>query len=125
MERLSKKEKGFADDYLETGNGTQSAINNYDTEDRDVAGVIASQNLRKLRIIEYLESNAESAISRIVDLSMTAENEAVKLSANKDIVDRAGFKPIERNVNLNIETKHIEGSKEKAKAFDEWYKNQL
>jgi len=47
---LTKKEKGFVKDYVKTGNGTQSALKNYDTQDEDTAGVIASQNLGKPKI---------------------------------------------------------------------------
>ncbi len=50
MNTLSKKEKGFVKDYIKTGNGTESALKNYDTEDENTAGVIASENLRKPKI---------------------------------------------------------------------------
>lgn len=48
--RYSKKEKGFIKDYIETGNGVQSALKNYDTNDYNTAGVIASENLKKPKI---------------------------------------------------------------------------
>ena len=94
--KLTKKQKGFADDYVDTGNATKSALKNYDTEDYFTAGNIASDNLKKPKIIEYIEANADNAMSRIVEISIKAKNETVKLNANKDIVDRAGFKPTER-----------------------------
>lgn len=47
---LTKKEKGFVKDFIATGNGTDAVINNYDTEDRRVAGVIASQKLDSPKI---------------------------------------------------------------------------
>lgn len=53
-DNLSKKEKGFIKDYLETGNGVQSALNNYDTEDYSTAGVIAHENLKKPKIIKAI-----------------------------------------------------------------------
>lgn len=59
-ENLTKKEKGFIKDYVETGNGTKSALNNYDTNDENVAAVIASENLRKPKIQEAIKSIAES-----------------------------------------------------------------
>jgi len=103
MTGLSKKEKGFADDYLETGNGVQSALDNYDTEDYSSAGAIASQNLKKLKIQAYLADKAESAANTVFNLSCNAENEAVRLGASKDILDRAGFKPVDKSINLNVE----------------------
>ncbi len=102
-DRLTKKEKGFVKDYLESGNGTQAALKNYDTEDENVAASIASVKLRKVKIMEYLEEKSEKAVSNIYELANGAENEAVRLSANKDILDRAGFKAVEKSVNLNVE----------------------
>lgn len=53
-EALTKKEHGFVKDYLETGNGTQAALKNYDTEDPNTAGVIAHENLRKPKIARLI-----------------------------------------------------------------------
>jgi phage terminase small subunit len=94
--KLTKKEKEFADEYLATGNGTRSALKAYDTESLRVAASIASENLTKPDIRAYIEEHASGAMSRIVELSYSAENETVKLKANQDILDRAGFKPTDR-----------------------------
>lgn len=51
--KLTKKERGFVKDYIKTGNGTESALNNYDIKSKDpenVAAAIASENLTKPRI---------------------------------------------------------------------------
>lgn len=48
--KLTRKEEGFVNDYVATGNGTQSALKNYDTDDYKTASVIASENLDKPRI---------------------------------------------------------------------------
>lgn len=50
MEELTRKQKGFVNDYLATGNGTQSALKNYDIQSSKperVASVIAVENLAK------------------------------------------------------------------------------
>lgn len=99
---LTKKEKGFVKDYLETGNATQSALRNYDTTSENVAGNIGHTNLRKAKIQAYLEEKAEKASENIYNLANDAENEAVRLNANKDILDRAGFKAVDKSVNLNV-----------------------
>lgn len=57
---LTKKQKGFVKDYIKTGNGTLSALKNYDTKDENVAGAIASENLRKPKIEEVIKSIADS-----------------------------------------------------------------
>ena len=95
-QKLSKKEKGFADDFIETGNGVQSALKNYDTEDYSTAASIASENLKKPKVKEYLESKAERASEIIFELAETSEVDSVRLNASKDILDRSGFKAFEQ-----------------------------
>lgn len=112
MNKLTKKEKGFANDYIDTGNGTQSALKNYDTESENVAGTIAFANLRKTKIQEYIASKAEDASSMIFKLSQNAEGEAIRLNASKDILDRAGYKPVEKAITLNMNIKSIDPTDE-------------
>lgn len=49
-DELTRKQKGFVKDYVATGNGTQAALNNYDTENEHTAASIASENLTKPEI---------------------------------------------------------------------------
>ena len=93
---LTKKQKEFADEYIDTGNATKSAEKTYNTSTENSAASIGSQNLRKIKIEEYLQDKAEMAVSEIFRLSQEAKNENVRLGAGKDVLDRAGFKPIER-----------------------------
>jgi phage terminase small subunit len=122
MTELSKKEEGFVKDYLETGNGTQAVLNNYDTEDPNTAGVIAWENLRKPKIQARLHDASDGAVATIVSLSQGADNENVRLAASKDILDRAGFKPVEKSINLNV-TADI--SNPKAKELADKYEDEL
>ncbi len=103
--RLTKKEKGFADKYLETGNRTQAALDVYETTDYMTAANIGSENLKKPKVIAYLESKADRAAERIVELSEQEKMLPVALGASKDILDRAGYKPIEKSVvsNFNVD----------------------
>ena len=41
--------------------------------------------------------NAAKALGRVVQLSSGAKSEYVQLEASKDLLDRAGFKPIDRS----------------------------
>ena len=105
MPTFSKKQQGFINDYLETGNGTRAALNNYNIHGKDkenIAASIAAENLRKPKIKALLDDVASDAMARIIDLSMNAENENIRLAANKDILDRAGYKPREK-VDLKTE----------------------
>jgi len=47
--KLTIKQRRFLQEYFKTGNGVQSALKVYDTKDYATAGVIASQNLKKLK----------------------------------------------------------------------------
>lgn len=124
MEKLTKKQKGFVKDYLNTGNGQESALRHYDIEGKDkeaIARSIASQNLTKLNIREAIESHAPAAQAMIYKLSQEGEAEVIRLNASRDIMDRAGFKPIDKSVNLNVD---VEGEltdevKELTKRLDE------
>jgi len=86
---LTRKEKAFADELLEGKNGTEAAKQTYNVADENSAAVVASKNLRKVKIIQYLEKQGYGAATRIVKLSKKARNETVRLNANKDILDRA------------------------------------
>lgn len=112
MPKLTKKQKGFVKDYLETGIGVQAALNNYDTTDYNTAHAIASENLQKPTIRQAIESHAENAEIMIYTLSQTADNEGVRLNASKDILDRAGYgattKVQTTNINLDITPKELE-----------------
>lgn len=73
VKRLSKKERGFINDYVETGNGVRSALKNYDTDDYKTASAIASENLTKPRILSELAilgfdtNNAKRVVGEILN----------------------------------------------------------
>lgn len=103
--RLTQKQKGFVATYLDTGNATEAALQNYDTEDRLTAASIGSENLTKPNILAYIESKAEKAAEIIFSLAQHGESDAIRLNASKDILDRAGYKPVEKSMNVNVEIK--------------------
>lgn len=117
----TKKQKGFARDYVSTGNGSEAALMNYDTKDPEVAKVIASENLTKPNVRALIDDYAERATKNIQTLAETAENEAVRLKANIDQVDRAGYKPIERSITMNVEIESPE-VKELTEKLNELYR---
>lgn len=121
--RLSLKEKKFADKFLETGNGVKAALEAYDTVNYNTAGVMAHENLKKHKIIEYIQSKAKNAASVIFELSQHSDNDNVRLNASKDILDRSGFKPVEKtqNINMNIQSDFKISEIEK-KLIDEYEK---
>jgi len=59
MNKLTKKEKNFVKEYVKTGHGVESVLKTYDTKDYSTAGNIASENLKKPKIIDAIMSIAE------------------------------------------------------------------
>ncbi len=112
-DKLTFKQKKFADKYLDTGNGREAALASYETKDPNTAGNIASTNLTKPNVIEYLKSQAQAAAERVIVLAESAENETVRLNANKDILDRSGYKAVDKvqSLNVNVNTNLSEMSK--------------
>lgn len=51
-------------------------------------------------IREHLQGSAIKAIRRIDDLIDHARSEYVRLEAAKDVLDRAGFKPVEKHAHM-------------------------
>lgn len=99
---LTRKQKGFAIDYLETGNGTQAARKNYNVANDKVASVIAAENLAKPSIRAFLEENARNVASNMVHLALNAKKESDQIAAGRDVLDRAGYKPVEKSQNFNV-----------------------
>lgn len=56
MKKLTRKQKGFVKDYIETGNATEAAERNYDVKDRNVANAIGNENLAKPSIRNAIEA---------------------------------------------------------------------
>ena len=67
MEELTKKQKIFVKEYVKSENGTQSALKAYDTKSENVAGALASENLRKPNIATAIEEVRKSLAERIPD----------------------------------------------------------
>jgi len=97
MEDLTPKQEKFVKEYLDSGNGTKAALEVYDTDNPRVAASIASENLTKPNIQKYLEDIAVKAATRVEQLMEQSENLTVALGASKDILDRAGYKPVDKS----------------------------
>ena len=116
---LTPKQRQFAEFYHETSNGTRSAINAGYGEAG--ASTEAHRLLKNPKIREYLDelqkerrervqarlsSMSEKIAEELYNLALNAENENVRLSAFKDLLDRGGFKPTDK-----VETKNDTNAK--------------
>lgn len=95
-QKLTKKQKAFADEYITTGNGTKSALKAYETNDYSTAGNIASDNLKNPKIEKYLESHVAEAKAVIYELMTKSDNDRIRIDAAKDIIDRVDGKAVTR-----------------------------
>ncbi len=123
--KLTKKQKKFVGTYLETGNGAQSALVAYDTQDYNTAASLASENLRKPNIRAYLEDRAEKAAEMVYQLSQEAVGEAIRLNASRDILDRAGYAAVEKSITMNVNYTPDPKSIALANEFEEKLKGEL
>ena len=106
--RITKKQKLLVDTIVASGCSVTkaSAIAGY--AKGESGRVTASKTLRLPHIQEYMQQrvresiglNATKASNKMLQLSSSAKSEYVQLEASKDILDRAGYKPIEKSMNL-------------------------
>lgn len=104
--RLTPKEKKFADEII---NGTQQReaykkAYNVKTKNLKTIDPNASRIASKKQVELYLANKVNNAKTIIEKLAESANNEAVRLQAAKDIIDRAEGKPVQRQINANTDT---------------------
>jgi phage terminase small subunit len=97
MEDLRPDQKEFVENYIDNGGNALKAVQDtYDTKSYSYAGVKGHRLIKNDKVQEYLKDKAEIAASTVFELVQNAKNEAVKLNASKDVLDRAGYKPIDK-----------------------------
>ncbi len=106
--RITKKQKLLIDTIVATGCSITKASKIAGYSDGESGRVTASKTLRLPHIQEYMQQriresiglNATIASKKVLDLSTSAKSEYVQLEASKDILDRAGYKPIDKSMHL-------------------------
>lgn len=139
MEELTKKQKVFVKEYAKTDNGTQSALKAYDTDDENTAGAIASENLRKPKIVAVLKSLAERIPDELLEkvhlegltaARMVGETLEPDYAVRHKYLD-SGYKlkgsyAAEKSINLNIDAEITNPrAVELAKKYEEELKKSL
>lgn len=105
---MTDKQDKFIEEYVRTGNATQSAIYaGYSQKSAKVQGHQLKTRLRnEIEDATYkaLQDKIPQALTWVTDLAEKAESESVRLGAIKDILDRAGMKPVEKIETTNIDS---------------------
>ena len=122
--QLTEQRKHFVEAYCRLGNGTLAAK---EAGYKDSPSLVnqASKLKRELssEIAEELRSSfmnaAPKALPILMDLAENSASDSVKFQASKDLLDRAGFRPIDRReeirpkrtpVELEAEIKRLVGT---------------
>ena len=103
--KLTPKQTRLVDTLVATGCSLRDAATEAGYASGESGRVSASRTIRlphvqqdmMQRITEQLGMNATVAASKVMKLATGARSEHVQLEAAKDILDRAGFKPIDRS----------------------------
>ena len=93
------KQQKFIDQYLITGDVTESARLAGYSENTNVAkGKIVGQSLEEKRkqMEQMFQNAAQDMFINMIELAMESKSDNVRYQASKDLLDRAGFKPVER-----------------------------
>ena len=85
--KLTKKQKGFIEDYLKTGIGVQAALKNYDTENYNVANVIAVENLQKPIIIQAMAERLDDGLLAERHLELLNKREVIRSLDGNVVLD--------------------------------------
>ena len=110
---LTEQRKQFVEAYCRLGNGTLAAK---EAGYKDSPSLVnqASKLKRELsaEISEELRSSfmnaAPKALSILMDLAENSASDSVKFQASKDLLDRAGFRPIDRREEIRPQRTMVE-----------------
>jgi phage terminase small subunit len=97
---MTEKQDKFIETYVLTGNATKAAVvAGYSEKTAKVKGSQLKSQLQseiQKETQKILADKIPSSIKWLTDLAESAESESVRLGAIKDILDRAGLKPIDK-----------------------------
>ena len=105
--KITDQQQAFIDNYVLTGDGAGSA---------EKAGyknpVVRGSEMKKKYRVEIMEATkgalgelAPVLMKAAVDIALDNENPKLRLTAIQDLLDRAGYKPVEKSV---TEVSHVE-----------------
>jgi hypothetical protein len=103
--KLTDKQTLLVDTLVASGCSVTQAAKEAGYAKGDSGRVSASRALRQPHVQQYMMQrvsdqlglNATVAVAKVLKLASGARSEYVQLEASKDILDRAGFKPIDRS----------------------------
>ena len=102
IEERQVRDSEFIDEFIKNGGNATQAAKTVGVSDGSASTVGHRMKNRLINNIEVAQKEAlkgysSKALNQIQALAESAVSEKVKLDANKDLLDRAGWKPIDRS----------------------------
>jgi len=104
---MTEKQDKFIETYVLTGNATKAAIAaGYSEKTAKSKGYQLKNQLYpeiQKEVQKAIADKIPASLMWLTDLAENAESESVRLGAIKDILDRAGLKPVDKVETTNID----------------------
>jgi hypothetical protein len=104
---ITPQQQKFIDHFVLTGNASQSAVDAGYSEKTSRQKGHELKNLYRSEIVQatqkLLIDQVPAGLRWLNELAESAESESVRLGAIRDLLDRAGLKPVERVETTTIE----------------------
>ena len=86
-QKLTKQDKGFVKDLIETGNATKAVIKNYDIKDPNYAGVKGTRLLRKDKIKKAIKTVADSLPDKtLIEVHLEGLNASDRIMKDGEVI---------------------------------------
>jgi phage terminase small subunit len=103
-DRMTTKQRALVEAYVANGGNLTKAAEEAGYAEGNSGRVTAWKAMKTAHVQQYLmqqtaaafSTHAAMAVHKVASLAQKAKSEYVQLEASKDILDRAGFKPIDR-----------------------------
>jgi phage terminase small subunit len=105
QQKLTKRQMALVEAYVANGGNLTKAAAEAGYSPGNSGRTSAWKAMKTAHVQQYLmqqtaeafAQHAAMAVGKVASLAKTAKSEYVQLEASKDILDRAGFKPIDRS----------------------------
>lgn len=103
--KLTRRQTALVEAYVANGGNCTKAAQEAGYATGDSGRVTAQKALKTTHVQQYMmevvarefSRHAPMAVHQLAGLSQSARSEYVQLEASKDLLDRAGFKPVDRS----------------------------
>ena len=121
LKMRTDKQERFIESYCLTGNAAKAAeMAGYSKKGSKQMGYMLKNQFSSEideRMKRMIQDAVPGALAQVNDLVANAVSEGVRLNACRDVLDRAGFKPVERQEISHVETSSIEELEQELKSL--------